>query len=165
MTGSGSVCSPRHRRYPRVPVEQLLQGVESVDALLGGGGEVAPECEEVLGTLRAPEPAGYLLGDFHHPHVSFTEVVVERDREVGGEPEDVLGMGVEAHQEVERLGSLGPPALPGRYRWWVRSVAGGNDGPVVGTECRQLGVAQRVGPSVPDHEHTMPGAREQAGHG
>ena len=75
-TGADSVSGLRCRGHPRVPIEQLLQGVEAVDALLGSGREVAPEGEEGLGTFRASESAGYFLGNFHHPHVTFAEVVV-----------------------------------------------------------------------------------------
>src|SRR5690606_19077261 len=45
---------------------RLLQCVEEVDALLGGGGEVAPEGEERFGLVDAAEAARDFLVDFHH---------------------------------------------------------------------------------------------------
>jgi hypothetical protein len=77
-----------------------LQCVEEVDALLGGGGEVAPEGEERFGLVDAAEAARDFLVDFHHPDVSLCGVVVERDGEVGGEAQHVIGVEVEPSQEV-----------------------------------------------------------------
>jgi hypothetical protein len=56
----------------------LDQGVEQIDAVFGGGGEVGTQVAEVFGAGEGAHGAGDLLPDFDHADFAFGGVVVER---------------------------------------------------------------------------------------
>ena len=61
-----------------------------MDAVFGGGGEVAADGAELLGSGEGPQASGDLLSQFDHPDFSLGGVVVEGDPRVGGEPQVVV---------------------------------------------------------------------------
>ena len=66
--------------------------------MFAGGSEVGPDVEEGLGVVLGAPAAADLLLELDYPDVAFGLVVVERDGEVGGEPEHVGAVGLEPGQ-------------------------------------------------------------------
>ena len=52
------------------------EGCEEMDAVFGGGGEVAADGAELLGSGERPQAPGDLLPQFDHPDLAFGGVVV-----------------------------------------------------------------------------------------
>jgi hypothetical protein len=63
--------------------------------VFAGSAEVGPDVEEGFGAGVGAPAAADLLLELDHPNVTFGLVVVERNGEVGGEPEDVAAVGFE----------------------------------------------------------------------
>jgi len=59
----------RRRRHPGCSGEQRSQHVHRVDTVLGGSGEVGPNCGQAIGALSRPERSGDLLVDYSAPGV------------------------------------------------------------------------------------------------
>jgi len=65
----------------RVSPKDTAQGVEGVDAVFPGRGDISADTAEVYEGVKAAEGAGDLLPQLHHFQIPFGQVVVERDRE------------------------------------------------------------------------------------
>jgi len=61
----------------RVSQKDASQGVEDVDAVLPGGGDIAADTTEVHEGVKATEGSGDLLPQLHHSQITLREVVVE----------------------------------------------------------------------------------------
>src|SRR5947209_10937137 len=98
------------------------EGVEEVPAVFGGGGEVAADRAELLGSGEGAQAAGYLLPQLDHSYVALGAVVVGWYSPVGGEAEVVVlavaqpagERVVLAHQLVGAGGGGGDADLDGR---------------------------------------------------
>lgn len=88
------------RRHKGFAEEHALQGIECVDAVLAGGGDVAADAAEVREGLEVAERAGDLLPQLHHPQIPRRLVVVEGHREVAHEGEDARGAVAETVEQV-----------------------------------------------------------------
>ena len=66
------------------------EGREEMGAMFGGGGEVAADGAELLGSGEGPQAPGDFLSQFDHPDFSLGGVVVEGAPRVGGEPQVVV---------------------------------------------------------------------------
>jgi len=91
--------------------------------LFGCGRKVAPEGEELIGTVDAAEATRDFLVDFHHFDVSLGGVVVERNGEVGSEAQHVIGVEVETSEQVGGLRAFGggPVSRSARAAGWRRA--------------------------------------------
>src|SRR5665647_2575826 len=96
-----------HLRLPGVSGGELGKGVESVDAVFRGGGEIAAQGGEVLGAGEGAHSAGYFLAEFRHADLALGGVVVPRRAWVGREPEVVLDPAIDAPGQGPVLGSDG----------------------------------------------------------
>ena len=79
--------------------ERLAQDDHGALAVFAGGAEVGLDVEEGFGAGVGSPAAADLLLELDHANVSFGLVVVERNGEVGGEPEHVGAVGLEPGQE------------------------------------------------------------------
>ena len=80
----------------RVSPKDTAQGVEGVDAVFPGRGDISADTAEVYEGVKAAEGAGDLLPQLHHFQIPFGQVVVERDREVAHD----LGKPIGGQQRV-----------------------------------------------------------------
>jgi hypothetical protein len=75
-------------------------GGQDVDAVLGGGGQVAADRVPLAGGFFGAEPAGDLLLGFGWAQVAFGLVGGGRDRQVVDEPQHVVLPVAEAFEQV-----------------------------------------------------------------
>ncbi len=78
--------------------EEVAEYVHGALLVFAGGAEVGPDVEEGVGAVLGSPASADLLLELDHPDVAFGLVVVERDAEVGREPQDVLAVGGEPGQ-------------------------------------------------------------------
>src|SRR5690606_14509374 len=88
--------------YPGSSVVELGEGVEGVDAVFTGGGQVAADRAEDLGSGPGAQASADLLPEFDHADVPFGEGVVERHAQVVGETQHVGGEPSQTGQQVGR---------------------------------------------------------------
>ena len=128
-----------------VPLKDAAQGVEGVDAVLPGRGDISADTAEVHEGIKAAEGAGDLLPQLHHSQITLREIIVERDREVAHEGQDAVGMVAEAVEQV-----TGFALLASASTWWfaggfgdrVLGIAGFHDLQVVLAEPIEIRVRQ-----------------------
>lgn len=114
--------------------------------MFGGGREVASQGVECFGAVDAAQATRDFLVDFHDPGVSFRDVVVERDSEVGGEAQHVIGVEVETSEQVGGLGAFGVALFPGCRGRRVGGVPGDDDRLVCRSDALQIVTGERAGP-------------------
>ena len=61
--------------------------LENIFRILTDCGNIPPDTGELFRAFKGPEAARHLLFDFHHAHISFRRVVVERHPEIVHEGE------------------------------------------------------------------------------
>lgn len=93
--------------------EEVAEYFHSALFVFAGGAEVGPDVEEGVGAVLGSPAAADLLLELDHPHVAFSLVVVERDPEVGGEPQDVLVVGGQPSQQRSGWAECWAAALTG----------------------------------------------------
>jgi hypothetical protein len=76
--------------HPRAAGDRVAQGGHCVDAVLGGGGQVAADRVPVPGGLLGAEPPGDFLLGLGWPQVPLGLVGGRRDPQVVSEAEDVV---------------------------------------------------------------------------
>ena len=103
-------------RHPGPPEYGLVEGVDHVVAVFGGGGEVAPDGVAVLGAVFAGEPAGDVLLHFGWPQVPFGLVGGRWDLEVVGEAQHVGFAIVQDFQQQPGLALARAGAVAGGVR-------------------------------------------------
>src|SRR6185437_3362026 len=79
---------------PGLALGEHDEGVEEVPTVFCGGGQVAADRAELLGSGEGAQAAGHLLPELDHAYVPLRAVVVRWCSAVGGEPE-VVGLAVE----------------------------------------------------------------------
>lgn len=99
-------------------------------AVSAGGAQVGADVEEGLGAAVGAPAAADLLLEFDHADVAFGLVVVERDPEVGGEPEHVGAVGFQAGEQGPGWAQCWAPAASGPGWWRVEGFALGDQGVV-----------------------------------
>jgi len=104
------------------------------------------------------------LVDFDHADVAFGEVVVEWHREVGREAQHVVGVGVEAEQQVGGFGAFGSASFAGRDGWRVGVVTGSDDRAVVGVDAVEVTDTELGVPVGFGGAHLLPGVAQQSNH-
>jgi len=85
--------------------------------MFADGAEVGPDVEERVGTILGSPAAADLLVEFDHPDVAFGLVVLERDPEVGREPQDVVAVGGEPGEWGSGWAQGGAAGFAGPW-WW-----------------------------------------------
>ena len=136
-----------------VSQKEAVQGVEGVDAVLPGRGDIAADAAEVHEGVKVAEGAGDLLAQLHHSQITLREIVVERDREVAHEGEDAVVVVPESVEQVAGFALLAAAPTLGagqRFRERVLGIAGFHDPPIALVEsvevlCRQGGEARVAG--------------------
>src|SRR3990170_4915630 len=83
-----------------VSQKDAAQGVEGVDAVFSGRGDIAADTAEVHEGVKAAEGAGDLLAQLHHSQITLRKVVIERDREVADESKDAVVVIPESVEQV-----------------------------------------------------------------
>jgi hypothetical protein len=85
--------------------------MEGIHALFVERRQVGADSAEGIEAAGGAEASGDFLFDLGHPHRLLTEVVGEGDPAIGHKAPDIVGIGVQAVDEIERLTLLGPPAF------------------------------------------------------
>jgi hypothetical protein len=86
--------------HPGTAGERVAQRSQDVNAVLGGGGQVAVDRVPVPGGLLGAESAGDFLLGFGRAQVAFCVVGGGRDAQVASEPQHVIAAVAEAFEQV-----------------------------------------------------------------
>ena len=117
--------------------EQVAEDDHRALLVFARGAEVGPDIQEGVGAGVGAPAAADLLLEFDHPNVPFGLVVIERDAEVGREPQDIFAVGGEPGEQRSGRAQRGPTAFAGPWGWWIELLALNDQGVITLAEGRQ----------------------------